>query len=101
MNNDMALRGPPKSPALLVFEAARKAKRPPAPRREPPYRPKKPPIDEPPSRIPDRPDPQDPPPAGDPLPNRPPSKLMALPHALHEWAETFSVVAGEYTRAVL
>jgi hypothetical protein len=99
MNDDVDMFQPAKSTSVFVLYAALTSERPPAPEREPPNQPKKPPIDEPPLRGPDRSDPEDRPPAGDPPPKRPPSKLIELPHPLHEWVRAFSFRSSEYSRA--
>jgi CheY-like chemotaxis protein len=98
MNDDVDIRQPAKS-TNIVLQPAGVSKRPAAPRREPPNRPKKPPIDEPPLRVPNRSDPEDPAPAGDPPPKRPPSKLMKPSNAVDEIIRAFSFGTCKYSRA--
>jgi hypothetical protein len=98
MNDDVDMREPAKSTSVFDLYPALTSERPPAPEREPPNQPKKPPIEEPPLRVPDRSDPEDPPPAGDPPPKRAPANLMQKFHPSPEWFRKFSFGKCEYGR---
>jgi hypothetical protein len=99
MIDDLELRRQTERPIPCVFHAP-STNKPPAPRREPPNRPKKPPVDEPPSREPEISDPEDPPPTGDPPPKRPPKKLNAAVTRFQRFVWAPSVSSWGYQRAV-
>ena len=100
MNYDLKLTRQRKRTSLFALQAARSAKKPPAPSREPPNPRKKPPVDEPPSREPDISDPRDPPPAGDPPPKQPPKKLSAIAMLVYPVVWARSVNRWSDNRAV-